>query len=494
MASDVHEGRARSGRFPFASLPSGWFAIAFSDDVPRGSVRPLRYFDRELALWRGHDGIARLVSAHCPHLGAHLGHGTVRGDALHCPFHGWAFDGTGRCVAFATGDPDAPLRAATPSFADRTRVQCWSVVEDAGLVFAWHHPDGAPPTWQLPPLPTEGWSADDRIVWRNVATHPQEVLENTVDPSHFPVVHGARSPSVGRPSIDGHVMSVPIRFQHAAKLVGRDDEVVEVHLDARMHGLGQLIAWTDVPEHGISTRQRMYCTPIDRERIDIRAVLNVRETGDPAFLASVAEIVGRLYREDFERDMHMWEHKRYHVRPRLGPLDGPIMAYRRWAAQFYGDGSPRATTVAPTRLLVRVRDLVDRVRDRFEPRPPRPRQRRVAGERRAAPVRRVATVREYVTTLPERFVTAAAHGLDATFQWDLHGPGATAFHAIVRDSALQVHEGHHDAPDVTLVMAADDFLALANREIDGPRLFLGGRARIRGDVSLALRMRALFPG
>src|SRR5437773_202151 len=80
-------------------FPTGWFQVAYSDELPAGTVTPLRYFGRDLVLFRGEDGAARVLDAHCPHLGAHLGYGgKVEGCAIRCPFHAWKFDGQGTCI------------------------------------------------------------------------------------------------------------------------------------------------------------------------------------------------------------------------------------------------------------------------------------------------------------------------------------------------------------------------------------------------------------
>ena len=42
-------------------------------------------------------------------------------------------------------------------------------------------------------------------------------------------------------------------------------------------------------------------------------------------------------------DLEIWEHKAYLARPRLADTDGPIMAFRRWAAQFYDSDSFEAS-------------------------------------------------------------------------------------------------------------------------------------------------------
>ena len=46
-------------RFPMQRYPNGWFQVAYSDELEPGQVVPLRYFGRDLVLFRGSDGEAR---------------------------------------------------------------------------------------------------------------------------------------------------------------------------------------------------------------------------------------------------------------------------------------------------------------------------------------------------------------------------------------------------------------------------------------------------
>ena len=61
-------------RFPFP-IPFGWFQVAFPDDLAPGEVTALRYWSRDLVLWRSMDGAFHLQDAYCAHLGAHIGIG-----------------------------------------------------------------------------------------------------------------------------------------------------------------------------------------------------------------------------------------------------------------------------------------------------------------------------------------------------------------------------------------------------------------------------------
>ena len=84
-----------SARFDFP-IPTGWFCVSLSTDLEVGEVKPLKYFARDLVLFRTSDGEAHVLDAYCPHLGAHLGHGgKLVDDKIVCPFHAWEFDGQG---------------------------------------------------------------------------------------------------------------------------------------------------------------------------------------------------------------------------------------------------------------------------------------------------------------------------------------------------------------------------------------------------------------
>ena len=116
---------ARRRLFDCEGYPRGWFVVAFTDELPAGEVRPLKYFGQHLVLFRTEGGEAKVLDAYCPHLGAHLGQGgVVEGETLRCPFHAWRFDGSGQCT-------EIPYATKIPP---KAKVPCWSVREVNGMV------------------------------------------------------------------------------------------------------------------------------------------------------------------------------------------------------------------------------------------------------------------------------------------------------------------------------------------------------------------------
>lgn len=105
----------------------------------------------------------------------------------------------------------------------------------------------------------------------------------------------------------------------------------------------------------------------------------------------------------------------------------------------------------------------------------------------------VSTVKEYFDTLPARFVASAAKGVNAVFQFELAGDGGGTYHVTVKDGAMAVQEGPSPTPSATLKMSADNYVKMANGEINGAMAFMKGQLKVTGNMMLAQKMQAIFP-
>jgi nitrite reductase/ring-hydroxylating ferredoxin subunit len=122
----------------------GWYLVAWSAELVPGQVKPVQAFGKAFVLYRAEDGTPVLLDGHCPHLGAHLGHGgRVQGDSIVCPFHAWRFGAHGRCV-------EVPYATRIPP---RAAVGAYRVAEHSGMILTFHAPDGVAPDYEVPVLP-----------------------------------------------------------------------------------------------------------------------------------------------------------------------------------------------------------------------------------------------------------------------------------------------------------------------------------------------------
>ncbi|MFZ4739264.1 MAG: Rieske 2Fe-2S domain-containing protein [Bradymonadia bacterium] len=319
--------RAQAYRYPFPPFPDGWFQVGYSQELAPGAVVPLKYFGRDLVMYRGEGGAVHVLDAHCPHLGAHLGHGgRVAGDEIECPFHAWRFTGDGKCAHIPYAGKIPPKANLAP----------WHVREVNGLIMVWHHGAGGPPTWEVPVVTEHGdeaWTKYETRRWR-IRTHNQEMAENSVDSAHFLYLHKTQDQPVSHAETKGHLFEV-----HSTTKQKAFGTILEGQIHVQCFGFGfTLTRFTGIVE----TLLISSVTAIDDEYVDTRFTFTVRKGPND----DVTNVVGERYVAEIERqvgaDIPIWENKAYVNPPLLCDGDGPIGPYRKWARQFYSMPWPPA--------------------------------------------------------------------------------------------------------------------------------------------------------
>src|SRR5574341_1236343 len=96
-----------------------------------------------------------------------------------------------------------------------------------------------------------------------------------------------------------------------------------------------------------------------------------------------------------------------------------------------------------------------------------------------------SSVAEVIEAMPGAFVPDAAAGMNATLQLELTGEGGGLWHMVVGDRQIQITEGQAASPHMTLKMAAADYLAMVNGETNPMQMFMQGKVKVGGDMSLA---------
>jgi phenylpropionate dioxygenase-like ring-hydroxylating dioxygenase large terminal subunit len=162
-----------------AVLLKDWYPVARSDAVGEGELCAVRLLGEDLVLWRaGGQAVAWLDL--CIHRGTRLSLGKVENGLLVCPYHGWRYDGAGRCV----GIPAHP--GQTPP--TKARAHVYGTTERYGLIWV-SLGDG---DQDMPSFPEEGDPS-----YRKILCGPSEIvnasgpriIENFLDVAHLPHVH-----------------------------------------------------------------------------------------------------------------------------------------------------------------------------------------------------------------------------------------------------------------------------------------------------------------
>jgi 5,5'-dehydrodivanillate O-demethylase len=160
-----------------------WHPVAaageFSDDKP---ILRVKILGEELVVYRDKTGRYGLVGEHCPHRLASLAYGRVDAEGIRCPYHGWKFAATGKCL-------EQPAEPADGAFKDRIKHVGYPVEYLGGLIYAYLGPAPAPllPRWDV--LVWEHgrrWIVKESVIDCNWL----QPMENSVDPSHLFWLHG----------------------------------------------------------------------------------------------------------------------------------------------------------------------------------------------------------------------------------------------------------------------------------------------------------------
>ena len=103
------------------------------------SPLPVRLLGEDWVVWRDGQGRARAARDQCPHRGARLSLGRVCAGELECPYHGWRFEGDGRCATIP----------AVPGFQPPAShgLAVHALVAHAGLWWLTPRGDAAPPAF-----------------------------------------------------------------------------------------------------------------------------------------------------------------------------------------------------------------------------------------------------------------------------------------------------------------------------------------------------------
>jgi phenylpropionate dioxygenase-like ring-hydroxylating dioxygenase large terminal subunit len=330
-----------------------WYPVAFLRDMDRARPTPFTLLGEDLVIWW--DRAAERWQAFldvCPHRLVPLSEGRINsaGD-LECPYHGWSFDGEGRCTAM----PQA-MAGATPT-PRRSSCRRYATAEGQGLLFVFAgDPERAPerPLPLVPALEEEpgAWLVQD--TFRDLPMDALTLLENVLDVSHVPFTHHR---TVGRRENAGPVQAQRTSF-------GPQGFTMEWEEGPRRGKLGSQhttflapgLLWHDLTARGFARILTVvYAVPIRRGQCRLIARFPFRfQNRLPALLLRfrplwLQHIANHRVLEDDQIFLH-WQER---VLERAGgsgqagrafflatPADGYVKALHDWVKQHGGEPFP----------------------------------------------------------------------------------------------------------------------------------------------------------
>jgi 5,5'-dehydrodivanillate O-demethylase len=145
-------------------------------------IKAFRLLGEDLVVYRDTTGRYGVVGEQCPHRKASLAFGRVDAEGIRCPYHGWKFDCTGRCL-------EQPAEPVSGGFKDKIKHVAYPAERLGGLIWTYMGPEPAPllPRWDV-----LTWENGQRWVQKHeiYKCNWLQPMENSVDPSHLYWLHG----------------------------------------------------------------------------------------------------------------------------------------------------------------------------------------------------------------------------------------------------------------------------------------------------------------
>ena len=123
------------------------------------------------------DGTAFALQDNCPHRGAPLSEGRIKGDQVECCYHGWMFGTDGKCTTIPALVDDDPVDLS------KINVRSYSLREQQGIIWVWFgEGDGA--NVPIPKIPDVGDKPPQIVHALDFDVSIDHAVVGLIDPAH----------------------------------------------------------------------------------------------------------------------------------------------------------------------------------------------------------------------------------------------------------------------------------------------------------------------
>lgn len=316
----------------------GWHCLGLLREFTDGKPHAVQAFGTKLVVFGGENGKISVLDAYCRHMGGDLSQGSIKGDAVACPFHDWRWGGNGRCT-------DIPYSRRVPPLA---RTRAWTTLEQDGMLFVWNDPEGNPPPPEVAIPRIEGAGSEGWTDWHwyrtVVNTNCREIVDNVVDMAHFYYIHG-NLPTYFKNVFEGHIATQYFNSGARDDYEGPEGQAKMLGTSSVASYFGPSFMIDDLTyhfEHGDQKTVLLNCHyPIDANSFVLQyGIIVEKPEGMPEEQAMETAIaLGDWVKLGFEQDVEIWKNKARIDNPLLCEEDGPVYQLRRWYEQFYVDAA-----------------------------------------------------------------------------------------------------------------------------------------------------------
>jgi len=162
-----------------------WYPVCLTKELEDKPVKAT-ILGLDFVAFRDSKGKAHCLSDVCCHRGGSLAGGLCHSedDTIACPYHGWRFNGSGKCTQIPSLGPGSKIPA-------RAKVDSYPVKEKYGIVFAFLgdlSEEERSPLYEIEEFEAEGWRANKTVII-DINYNYERSIENGLDPAHNEFIH-----------------------------------------------------------------------------------------------------------------------------------------------------------------------------------------------------------------------------------------------------------------------------------------------------------------
>lgn len=239
-----------------------WYAMEESKNLKKGKSLEVIFWKSPIALYRGEDGKVRAIENRCPHRQLRLTSGIVQGNEITCQYHGWTFDGCGKCTGISHELGKGKAKDSLPNI----KVNSYPVQEKYGLIWVFPGDPALSEDVKIPAIP----QLDQENPWEFIPidvkldAHYSMMLENVCDFNHA-FLHRKFKPFTD-PHLLGHRREGDtIWLDYETDM--SQSSAVKTAGEKKGEGLEDMTLWYQYPYQGSNTADKylhwLFMTPID---------------------------------------------------------------------------------------------------------------------------------------------------------------------------------------------------------------------------------------
>ncbi len=170
-------------------VKEAWYPVYYLEDLDPTKPNTFTLLNQNIVIWWDKSGQSwRAFEDKCPHRLAPLSEGRVNESGLlECPYHGWAFSGTGNCEYIPQ-----QTEAGKAETSNRACVKSLPTAEAQGMLFVYAGKTENAAKTKVPIVEALEENPKDWVcigTFRDIPYDALTLLENVLDSSHIPYTH-----------------------------------------------------------------------------------------------------------------------------------------------------------------------------------------------------------------------------------------------------------------------------------------------------------------